>query len=238
MLMKVLEAATDVKGKSMGLRTTFKRKIKNFLSQLGSNGNQSSPTEDWSPSSSHSAPRMENYTTAKTVQQDSSPEPAESSPPSPQKDRIESAPIAPPTTVDEATTQDPPLEVIENPAKSAASAHEEAETSNATPTSTQTSETTQQPDQADLQTTKETSSEAPPTQPETASEDAAEAKETSEPSAVQPETTSEDAEGAFAVYEITRLFPDKCDNCGAPSRGNWQYEDNGYSCMSCGEPYN
>jgi len=44
-------------------------------------------------------------------------------------------------------------------------------------------------------------------------------------------------DGAFAVYKIKRLFPDTCGNCGAPSHGNWKYEDKGYSCVLCGEPY-
>lgn len=40
-------------------------------------------------------------------------------------------------------------------------------------------------------------------------------------------------EGAFAVFEIKRLFGESCPSCEASTSNNWAYSDNSFVCQSC-----
>ena len=54
---------------------------------------------------------------------------------------------------------------------------------------------------------------------------------------VQDAFSAQEIASAVAIYSITDLFPEKCENCGESSFGNWHYEDKAYICTKCGEPY-
>ena len=67
---------------------------------------------------------------------------------------------------------------------------------------------------------------------ETTEETSVATEQPEEPKAAPKEVVI-NTEGAFAVFEIKRLFGDSCPSCGASTSNNWAYSDNNFVCQSC-----